>query len=507
MENTGRISTSLLPAARRVLFDKAVGAAIEEELYISSEVDRAHLVMLAECRIVDREKAARLLRAIERLRDARFAPLGNRQPLRGLYLLYEDYLIETEGPEVGGILQTGRSRNDLNATIHKLKLRRPLIRLLREGLRLQAVLIRRARRYRGVVMPAYTHGQAAMPSSYGHYLAAIAKAVGRDLDGVQLAGEGINQSPLGAGAVGGTTLPIDTVRTARLLGFSEPVENSIDAVASRDLMLRLLSAAAILGVTLSRVAADLLQWATSEFDFLELPDEIVGSSSAMPQKRNPFLLEHVQGRTTSTLGAFVSAMTAIHSTPFTNSIAVGTEAVRHVWQALEDISDALLLIRLVIARAQPRRDSMLHRADAGMTTATALANRIVSETECDFRTSHRIVGEMILHFIRNGIPYQEDKISGYLQSRGLAVSVAGLDPVSITESSEWGGGPGANSIEHSLHSSRIKWADQVRWCRQLVLGWQKAKSEIEEAVSNIGCHQIDLTLSPAPYPGQKLHHS
>jgi argininosuccinate lyase len=210
----------------------------------------------------------------------------------------------------------------------------------------------------------------------------------------------------------------------------------------------------------------------------------------MPQKRNPFLLEHAQGRTTSTLGAFVSAITAMHSTPFTNSIAVGSEATRHVWQAMEDISDAALLTRLVIARTRPRSDLMLHRTVAGMTTATALANRIVSETECDFRAAHRLVGEMILHFIGNDVPYREDQISAYLQSRGLTVSLTGLDSVSVVESSEWGGGSGANSIERSLQSSYTQWADQVRRSRRLIVDWDRAKDHLEEAVKDVGHHKM-----------------
>src|SRR5262245_58188740 len=158
MENTGRIRSSLSPVARRILFESADRSAVEEDLRLSSEVDRAHIVMLAECGIVSRARAARLLRAIERLRASRFAPIINRYATRGLYLLYENYLIETEGPDIGGILQTARSRNDLNATVHKLKLRVPFNLFLGEGLHFQSTLIRQARHYRRAVMPAYTHG-------------------------------------------------------------------------------------------------------------------------------------------------------------------------------------------------------------------------------------------------------------------------------------------------------------------------------------------------------------
>ena len=164
-------------------------------------------------------------------------------------------------------------------------------------------------------MPGYTHYQAAVPTTYGHHLGGVAGAIDRDLEALAAASAGLDTSPLGAGVGHGTTQPIAPVRTAALLGFERPAPHSLDAVASRDVVLRLLAAAAVLGVTASRLAADLLLWTTAEFAFLELPDELVGSSSAMPQKRNPFLLEHVKGRSARAAGAFVAAATAMHASP------------------------------------------------------------------------------------------------------------------------------------------------------------------------------------------------
>ena len=287
MENTGRIRRGLTPTARRILFGANADASIDAELIFATEVDRAHLVMLAERGIVGRECVGALLEEIENLRANNFAPLRERAAPRGLFLLYENYLIEKLGAQTGGVLQTARSRNDLNSTSLRLRLRRPFHGLLREALRMQAVLLRSAARFAGVVMPAYTHYQAAVPITYGHYLAGVATAFGRDIAAFSRAGEGLGQCPLGACAVGGTSLPFDEARTASLLGFVEPVLSSIDAVASRDFVLRLLASATIMGVTLSRLATDLLLWTTAEFGFIRMPDHLVGSSSIMPQKRNP----------------------------------------------------------------------------------------------------------------------------------------------------------------------------------------------------------------------------
>jgi argininosuccinate lyase len=486
MENTGRIQKHLCRTARHILFEQCHDQRIDEELGHACDVDRAHLIMLVECRIVDRLRASQLSRAIDQLESTEFTALRKRLPTRGLFLLYEDYLIETEGAEVGGILQTARSRNDLNATVLKLRLRLPYVHLLDSALRLQAVILRRAKRYLNVVMPAYTHGQAAEPISYGHYLTGIAEALSRDLGALFDAAKDMQSCPLGACAVAGTSLPIDTARTARLLGFDSGPANSIDAVASRDLVLRLLAAASIYGLTLSRLATDLLQWTTAEFDYLQLPDELVGSSSAMPQKRNPFLLEHVQGRAALILGAFVAAAAATHSTPFTNSIAAGTEAVTPASRAMLDLTEMNVLMRLVTANARPNRAAMLHRAVGGFTSATALANRLAVEKHIDFRTAHRIVGRAVSAATESCDRTLEAVAADLLRSNGIELSLEGLDPVSVCRSNEQGGGAGHSSVLHCLERLQEEWSNRVRQKKARVKHWRDAQANLDLLVRELG---------------------
>jgi len=489
MINTGRIQQALTPTARKILFGKTADASVDAELRYATQVDCAHLLMLAECGIVDSARVARLLQEIEKLRWSDFQPLYGLSPSRGLFLLYEDYLIEKLGPTTGGILQTARSRNDLNATILRLRLRLPYLRLLDEALRAQAVLLRRAQKFADVVMPAYTHYQAAVPVTYGHYLAGVAQALGRDIEDLFSAGSGLQLCPLGAGAVGGTSLPINAARTAALLGFENPVANSIDAVASRDLILRLLSAQTILGVTLSRLAGDLILWSTAEFGFLAFPDQLVGSSSMMPQKRNPFLLEHVQGRSTVALGAFVSAASAMHAKPFTNSIAVGTEAVSHIWKAFESITEAAVLARLVVAGAKPEREAMLRRAQDGYTNATELANRLMQQSGVSFRTAHLKVGSIIREALeRGGEPLQ--RALAWSNGDGQIVSVEGLEPATIADAGIYGGGPGPTSHESCLKTLRDEWRRNRERRRLQAQQWSNADETLSAAVRQFIAEQI-----------------
>ena len=486
MDDTGRIRRPLTPTARRIVFgEPATGPS---ELALVSRVDRAHLVMLAEEGLVAREAAATLLIEIERLRAGRFAALDGAEARRGRYLLYEDWLAARLGEATAGILRTGRSRNDLNATVLLLRLRPPVERLLSETLRLQAILLAGARRHTGTVMPGYTHYQPAVPTTYGHHLGGVARALDRDLETLGAAAVGLDTSPLGAGTGHGTAQPINPLRTAALLGFTRPAPHSLDAVASRDVVLRLLAAAAVLGVTVSRLAADLLLWTTAEFAFLELPDELVGSSSAMPQKRNPFLLEHVKGRSARAAGAFVAAATAMHATPFANSVAVGTEGCAGAVEALDAAADSVTLLRLVVAGARPQPAAMLARAAAGQTTATAWAERLVTEEGLSFREAHRLVGQLLT-----------DADETDRRSPAVPVRIpdhrhlSGLDPTSVARAARFGAGPGAapalDDLRHRRAGAALDLTDRTG-------RWRRADTDLAAAVAALT--GPDPAARPAP---------
>jgi argininosuccinate lyase len=468
VDDTGRLRRPLTPTARRIVFGEADPGP--PELALISQVDRAHLVMLAERRLVDRAGASALLVEIEWLRAAHFAPLDGAEARRGRYLLYEDWLAGRLGDRTAGILRTGRSRNDLNATVLRLRLRPPVERLLTEVLRLQAVLLAGARRHAATVMPGYTHYQPAVPTTYGYHLAGVARAVDRDLEGLAAAATGLDTSPLGAGTGHGSALSIDPTRTAALLGFDGPAPHALDAVAARDVVLRLLAAASVFGVTASRLAADLLLWSTEEFGFLELPDELVGSSSAMPQKRNPFLLEHVKGRSARATGAFVAATTAMHAAPFANSVAVGTEGCAGAVEALDGAADSAALLRLVVAGARPKPERMLARATAGHTTATAWAERLVAEEGISFREAHCAVGRRLTE----------------ADSGGPEAAVAALsdgeapDPAGVAAAARFGGGPGGPPGIEDLRRRRVAVAATLA---ERVRRWQRAEAALTGAVA------------------------
>ena len=484
MENTGRIRRPLSPAARKIVFGEHVEQAIRVELPFYVQIDRAHLVMLLEQRLLSADAGRRLLEVMDELVAQDYAALRGRPAPRGLYLLYENYLIERLGEEIGGAVHLGRSRNDINATVLRLRLRVRYHRLSREMLRLLAVLVNRTERYARLTMPIYTHYQAALPVTFGHYLSGVAVALARDLRGIAEAAAELDRCPLGAGAAGGTTVPIDPARTARLLGFGEGVLHSLDAVASRDLVLRMLSAASTLGVTLSRLATDLQLWSTAEFDFIRFPDPLVGSSSMMPQKRNAFLLEHIKGRGGAPLGAFTAAAMAMHATPFSNSVAVGTEGVKPLWHALDELTEAVILAQLVVAGAEPRPESMARRAVEGFTPATELANRLVLGTGMSFRSAHHLVGALVTGAAERGEPLAQSAEQMF-REHGVDADPAWLDPASVAATAEYGGGPAEVSLRRVLVELRAGWKEAARRLDTQVRGWREGDRALDEAVSGI----------------------
>jgi argininosuccinate lyase len=457
MSPPGRLTGEVGVRTRRLIYGELAPSDVRLELGYLTRVDQAHLVMLAAQRLVPVPAARALLTGIERLRAEGYRPLFGRPAPRGIYLMYEGYLSEQLGAETGGLLHTGRSRNDLKATITALRLRDWLLGFGSQAARLEAVLLARARAHRAVLMPVYTHYQAAMLVSYGYYLLGVARAVGRDLDAIQAAADGLRVCPLGAGAVAGSDLPIDPALTARLLGFGRPNPHALDAVASRDVALRVLAAATGLAITLSRLAADLQLWSTVEFGFVRFPDRLVGGSSAMPQKRNAFLLEHVRAKPALAIGAWTAAAAAMSAAPFSNSIEVGTEAVSAIWPGLLACEQAVLLCQTLVSGARPLPERMRERALTGYISATALANQLVRQA-IPFRTAHQLVGDAV----RQAVAAGSTELAGFGPPGWLdGVDPERLEPAGLLQAQVYGGGPGA--FEPAFTESLADWSSRRYW--------------------------------------------
>jgi argininosuccinate lyase len=308
-----------------------------------------------------------------------------------IHLAIERRLIALIG-EPGRKLHTGRSRNDQVALDVRLFLREEIAAVISLVGELRATLIRLARRHVTTVMPGYTHLQRAQPVTLAHHLLAYVEMLGRDRERFEQAAARTAVMPLGAGALAGTTLPLDRRMVARALGFKAITANSMDAVSDRDFVVDFLSAAALTQVHLSRMSEEIILWTSAEFGFAALPDEFSTGSSMMPQKKNPDLLELIRGKTGRVIGDLVAMLTVLKGLPLAYNSDLQEDKER-VFDALDALKPALGLL----AKLWPmlRFDLKRMRAAAGgFALATDLAEYLVSHGTA-FRQAHEIVGAIV----------------------------------------------------------------------------------------------------------------
>ncbi len=300
----------------------------------------------------------------------------------------------------GKKLHTGRSRNDQVATDVRLYLRDEIDVIAQELTRLQTGILELAGREADTIMPGFTHLQTAQPVTFGHHLLAWYEMLNRDYSRLQDCRRRLNQSPLGAAALAGTTYPIDRELTASLLGFSQPTRNSLDSVSDRDFAIEFCSFAAILLTHLSRASEELILWTSSQFNFINLPDRFCTGSSIMPQKKNPDVPELVRGKTGRVNGHLIALLTLMKSQPLAYN-KDNQEDKEPLFDAVDTVRDCLRAFADMIPALEPKREVMREAAKRGFATATDLADYLVRHGT-PFRDAHEIVGKAVGYGVKTG---------------------------------------------------------------------------------------------------------
>jgi len=354
-------------------------------------VDKAHVVMLCEQDIISKDDCSVILKALDVIEERGVASV-NISTHEDVHMAIESKLIELVG-EVGGRMHSGKSRNDEVATCIRIAIRDELLELMRELVGLRQILLSLAGKHTKTIMPGFTHMQHAQPTTFAHHLIAHADAFERDFDRLVDAYVRVNLCPLGAAALASTGFPINRERTAQLLGFDDLIENSMDAVSTRDFVIECMAAFANTMVDLSRIVEELILWSTPEFDFIELDDRYASTSSIMPQKKNPDVLELVRAKTGSVYGEIVSALAICKALPYSYNIDL-QEVTPHLLRAVENTRASVRIITSVVDTMQVKSDVMAAATEVGFITATELADTIVRVTKIPFRIAHRIVGAL-----------------------------------------------------------------------------------------------------------------
>src|SRR5699024_866386 len=291
-----RLKMNLSNKVIRYLFAPSIKSELDRSFTNMMQVNKAHLSMLTTEKIISKETGDRINEALIEIENIDKENFEINYNLEDLYINIEEKIIQKVGIETGGQLHTGRSRNDLNATVTRMNTRNSIINICSLLLNLRRNLYSLAKDNEEVLITGYTHMQPAEPITLGHYFSSILFALERDFSRLIHSFKSTNLSPLGSGAMASTSYKINRDYTAELLGFDENLKNSLDGIASRDYMIETISSINILMSSLSRFSYDLYIWSTYEYGLIEVSDSVAVTSSIMPQKKNPITLEHIKGK-------------------------------------------------------------------------------------------------------------------------------------------------------------------------------------------------------------------
>jgi argininosuccinate lyase len=420
----------------------------------------AHTTMLKEQDIIANEDANKIIKALEDLRSEGINALTFDSSVEDIHMALENYVTAKIG-EVAGFMHTGKSRNDQVATDLRLILKEEIEEIEEDLLNFIETILKMASDHTETVMVGYTHLQHAQPTTFAHHLMAYANEVRRDFERIVDAKKRVDMCPLGAAAMTGTGFPINRERTAELLGFSRVMENSMDAVSSRDFMAETVFALAMLASNLSKISEELIIWSTYEFRLIEISDEYSSTSSIMPQKKNPDVAEISRSKTAVLYGELLTIMTILKALPHSYNRDL-QEVTPHLWSAV-DITRSMINITCdMLSTMSFKKDRGMELAMANYSTATELADLMVSEKNLPFRIAHQIVGRTVTEAIDQGISPQNidskflDKIAIDINGKPLEIDAElvkkALDPYEIIKSRDVKGGPSPKAVKESISS-------------------------------------------------------
>ncbi|ENH96482.1 argininosuccinate lyase [Gracilibacillus halophilus YIM-C55.5] len=423
----------------------------------------AHVEMLAKCAIIpeaDAETIKHGLEVVAQKIEAGEAELT--QANEDIHMNVEKLLIDEIGA-VGGKLHTGRSRNDQIALDMRLYLRDAVVSLVELVSKLQEALQQQAKQNLDTILPGYTHLQRAQPVLFAHHMMAYVSMFERDADRLIDSFKRINRSPLGAGALAGTTFPIDRHYVAEKLNFDGVVENSLDAVSDRDFVVEFLSNASLLIMHMSRLSEELVQWSSAEFNFIELDDAFCTGSSMMPQKKNPDVAELVRGKTGRVYGNLTAMLTTLKGLPIAYNKDM-QEDKEGMFDTVETLKGALALFAPMIESMHVHKENMYQAVAEDFSNATDLADYLVNK-DVPFREAHAVVGQVVLHCIEEN-QYLLDLTMEEFQQFSTSIEediYDVLSPKAVVNARDVVGGTAENRVEEQIHQAESRLSERHHW--------------------------------------------
>jgi len=457
------------------------------EFEIYHRFDKAHLVMLAEQKFLKRGDAAAMLQALRNMENAGLG--GVRAQTRAGEHSGEAWLITELGEDVGGRIHAGRSSGDFMAVTSRIFIREFILRLMTASIELRKCLVELAAHNLETIMPASTWSQHAQPTSLAHYVMSWEMPLENDFARLRQLYERVNLSPAGAAIMTGSRYPINRERTAELLGFDGTIPNTRYAVLGFDAWLGVpaeaYTVASLLMMNISGIASELYQWSTTEFSYVELADRYCGTSSIMPQKKNPYTLMWVRGAAARTYGRLTSYLHEMHD------VCMGY--TRQLAPTLDDVLEATEIMTGVVSTLSFKKDRMLANAThLNWICATDLADLIVLEKGLPFRTAHQIVAILVRIGIDKGMT-QTDVTSQLVDEAAIeymgtplgldeAVVRQALDPMACVMARQLTGGPAPDRVEHDIARAKAQILDDETTLKRMHARLADAERGLEDAV-------------------------
>lgn len=426
----------------------------------------AHCRMLARQEIISPDEAERILQGLDEiLREIEAGEFPFSIELEDIHMNVEQSLIQKIG-NVGGKLHTARSRNDQVALDERLFLREEIGVIQNNLLALMEVLVEKAEKHLGAIMPGYTHLQRAQPVLFSHHLMAYYEMFRRDYRRMDQCLAAANELPLGAGALAGVDFPVDREFVAQELGFASVCRNSIDAVSDRDYVLEFLAASSIVGVHLSRFCEELILWSSQEFGFIRLGDLFCTGSSIMPQKRNPDVAELIRGKSGAMLGNLVSMLLTLKGLPLAYNKDLQADK-GPMFETVDTVQGCLRAFVEMIRSLSINQEAMAAATEQGYLTATDLANYLVEKGE-PFRKAYGVAAEIVRRCMTRGIHLTQLGLTELRQfHKAFDADVYDLlDPRRSVERRSSFGGTASRSVQEALKVARRELAQLATSAKQ-----------------------------------------
>jgi argininosuccinate lyase len=455
----------------------------------SCQVDQAHTVMLAERGIISIEDAAKILDVLKEIEALGAKEFPIDAEAGSLLLQVESYLFDKLGEEIGGKMHTGRSRWDRGRAILRAHTRDRVLDVVRKLIDLQEVIIRVSKKHVHTVMPGYTHLQPAQPWTFGYYLSSYSYALDRNFERLKNAYGNTNLNVLGSAAQAGTGWPVDRRRTKELLGFDGLLLNSRE-VFKDDYKLAVMAALAQILTELNNIATDFLVWSSYEFRIVESSDTYAGSSSIMPQKKNPYALETVQQKTSLIIGYLTSALGTLR--------AVGTVRsgnIETLEEALDVTEDMIDLMAGVLDTLIVHEDRMRELSCISWNTASNLADIIVRESGLSFRRAHHIVARLVRIAIEEKkepgevsseiVDRASEEMLGFSLNLGDEVIRKALDPIEFINTRVTEGSVNPKEVIKMIGDCEVKLKKEMAWLLYRKNELKKSGEELDRAINEI----------------------